>query len=369
MQSCEDWGPGGRFKVCRISCNDGMRFSQPVPQFYTCGAEGFWRPNDNAASDPNAPFVYPACSKAKPAQKIFKIKLDYLTDVLCNEAGKGVLKERIVTALQELNKEWSFSSCNQLTESDCEDLGVNINCNQRPSTLNGGGPGEQPAAAATRIKRMNEAEAEEAETELLHRLESSLLSHHGRYKRQVGGRRDDKQAYELEISFPTIDTEEVTNEEGQRAAIENLLKSIILDQDRLSVNDTLPNVLLDRGSLLIDKEFTCEDGHVVADNECVPCPEGTFFDRGTRLCEPCPIGSYNRDIGQMECQPCPEFQSKQGVTETLAAKSVEECKERCPVGQYFDKIVDLCRPCGYGKYQVRSLSNKENVTPTERIRS
>ncbi len=25
--------------------------------------------------------------------------------------------------------------------------------------------------------------------------------------------------------------------------------------------------------------------------------------------------------------------------------------ERCPVGQYFDKIVDLCRPCGYGKFQ------------------
>ena len=25
--------------------------------------------------------------------------------------------------------------------------------------------------------------------------------------------------------------------------------------------------------------------------------------------------------------------------------------ERCPVGQYFDKIVDLCRPCGFGRYQ------------------
>ena len=24
-QSCEDWGPGGRFKVCRIACNDGLR--------------------------------------------------------------------------------------------------------------------------------------------------------------------------------------------------------------------------------------------------------------------------------------------------------------------------------------------------------
>ena len=44
---------------------------------------------------------------------------------------QGVLKARIIAALQELNKEWSFSSCNQLTEEDCEDLGININCNRR----------------------------------------------------------------------------------------------------------------------------------------------------------------------------------------------------------------------------------------------
>ncbi len=50
VQACEDWGPGGRFKVCRIACDEGLRFSRPVPQFYTCGAEGFWRPNPNAGA-------------------------------------------------------------------------------------------------------------------------------------------------------------------------------------------------------------------------------------------------------------------------------------------------------------------------------
>ena len=58
-QSCEDWGPGGIFKVCKIGCSDGKKFSQPVPQFYTCGAEGFWRPNPN--KNPASQFVYPAC--------------------------------------------------------------------------------------------------------------------------------------------------------------------------------------------------------------------------------------------------------------------------------------------------------------------
>ena len=55
---CKDWGSGGQFKVCEIACNAGLRFSQPVPKFYTCGAEGFWRPT----SSPNLPLVYPACT-------------------------------------------------------------------------------------------------------------------------------------------------------------------------------------------------------------------------------------------------------------------------------------------------------------------
>lgn len=58
-QSCRDWGAGGQFKVCEIACRDGLRFSQAVPPFYTCGAEGFWRPTP----DPTLPLVYPACSR------------------------------------------------------------------------------------------------------------------------------------------------------------------------------------------------------------------------------------------------------------------------------------------------------------------
>jgi hypothetical protein len=57
-QSCKDWGAGGQFKVCEIICNSGLKFSEPVPEFYTCGAEGFWRPTANLGQ----PLVYPSCS-------------------------------------------------------------------------------------------------------------------------------------------------------------------------------------------------------------------------------------------------------------------------------------------------------------------
>lgn len=57
-QVCKDWGAGGQFKVCEIACHPGLRFSEAVPEFYTCGADGFWRPSLN----PTQPLIYPSCS-------------------------------------------------------------------------------------------------------------------------------------------------------------------------------------------------------------------------------------------------------------------------------------------------------------------
>lgn len=57
-QVCKDWGAGGQFKVCEIACHSGLRFSESVPEFYTCGADGFWRPSLNPAQ----PLIYPSCS-------------------------------------------------------------------------------------------------------------------------------------------------------------------------------------------------------------------------------------------------------------------------------------------------------------------
>lgn len=58
QRHCSDWGPSGRFKVCSISCNPNLEFSQPVAKFYTCGAEGIWHPPSGHGSN----LVFPACS-------------------------------------------------------------------------------------------------------------------------------------------------------------------------------------------------------------------------------------------------------------------------------------------------------------------
>ena len=305
-QSCEDWGPGGRFKVCRISCSDDKKFSQAVPEFYTCGAEGFWRPNPNA--DPTAPFVYPACSAASPAQKIFKIKLQYLAQVLCSKAGQGVLKDKIINALQNLNKEWRFSACDNIAEGECEGLGVNVNCIQKSS------------GGRTRVKRQE--------------LES--------------------QKYDLEISFPTTDDDEYVNSSGQRERIERLLEQILLEENSLNVNDSLPGTNLIRASVSLDQSYTCPKGSVVVGSQCVPCPAGSHYDMDTATCEKCPYGSYSTSEAQVECQRCPEVQGRPGVTQSQGSTSMSACKQQCTPGHYFDEVTGLCRPCGIGKYQPNS---------------
>lgn len=126
-QVCKDWGAGGQFKVCEISCNQGLRFSEPVPEFYTCGAEGFWRPTTN----PTQTLVYPSCSSkyfihiemfeifsklfnlmkiflkiqfvaAKPAQRVVRIKMLFPSDVLCNEAGQVSCKSQFNCLIDEI---------------------------------------------------------------------------------------------------------------------------------------------------------------------------------------------------------------------------------------------------------------------------
>jgi len=295
-QKCEVWGPGGRFMVCKIFCDEGMKFSQNVPEFYTCGAEGFWRPNPNA--NQRAPFVYPACSVAKKAQKIFKIKLQYLTSVLCHDAGQGVLKNKIIAALQELNREWKYSTCDKIDE--CKGLDININCVGK-----------------------------------------------NRLRRQA----DPQQKYDLEISFPTVDDDTVTNSEGRRERIQRLIEGI-LEENNLSVDDTLPGAFLDPGSFEVSQSFSCPEGSVVVDKSCVPCPAGTFY-REDSTCQKCPLGHYNSFTAQLTCTPCP-VHNKNGlptVTESEGSTSLAECREQCPVGYRFDKISEECRPCGHGRYQ------------------
>ena len=171
----------------------------------------------------------------------------------------------------------------------------------------------------------------------------------GREARQLG---EQEQKYDLELSFP-VEGDEATNiEDGQRKRIDSLIRDILLLTKDDQVN-SLPGTLLDPSSIIFEESFRCGSGEVVIDDQCVPCPAGTYFDlAGGSRCTKCPIGQYNSDTARSACTKCPVIQDLEGVTESEGATSATECKERCEAGHYYDKVTDLCRPCGHGRFQT-----------------
>merc|ERR1712158_128864 len=160
-----------------------------------------------------------------------------------------------------------------------------------------------------------------------------------------------EQKYDLELSFP-VDSVLATNvNDDRRARIDNLIQEILLATQDDQVN-SLPGTLLDPSSIVFEEGYRCEDGEVVIDQQCVPCPPGSYYDlAGGKKCTKCPIGHYNSESARLACNKCPIIQDKEGVTESEGATAVTECKEMCEAGHYLDQFTELCLPCGHGRYQ------------------
>merc|ERR1712117_83925 len=160
-----------------------------------------------------------------------------------------------------------------------------------------------------------------------------------------------EQKYDLELSFP-VDSVLATNvNDDRRARIDNLIQEILLATQDEQVN-SLPGTLLDPSSIIFEEDYRCEDGEVVIDQQCVPCPPGTYYDlAGGKKCTKCPIGQYNSESARLACNKCPIIQDEEGVTESEGATAVTECKEMCEAGHYLDQFTELCLPCGHGRYQ------------------
>ncbi|ODN06404.1 Fibropellin-1 [Orchesella cincta] len=334
---CSGWGPGGHFKACEITCNSGLKFSQSIPKFYACGAEGFWHPSQ----DIERPLVFPACtgsdlrkeildlllqddynsdysdennvnmvdyfvpSVSRPAQRVFKVKIQFPSAGLCNEAGQGVLRERIKLAIAKLNQDWRFCASKSKDGAECQDLNIGVLCDKKSRSLR----------AIT--------------------------------KRQA----DNEDVYDVEISFPAL-SDPVTNvNTNERSNIKKLLQALILENDAFDVRDVLPNTAADPTSLDLASDYACAPGHVVVGSDCVPCASGSFFSSVNNSCDVCTVGTYQSETGQLECRSCPSIAGKPGITKILGARSPKECKERCPAGKYFDESSELCKSCGYGQYQ------------------
>ncbi|XP_061739129.1 signal peptide, CUB and EGF-like domain-containing protein 2 isoform X5 [Nerophis ophidion] len=94
----------------------------------------------------------------------------------------------------------------------------------------------------------------------------------------------------------------------------------------------------------------CAAGQVLAGRRCVSCSVGTFYDGDQGRCVLCPAGTYQDEEGQMTCEVCPGPEGRE-VAKVAGARNLSECGGQCTPGQYSHDGFTPCMPCPLGSYQ------------------
>lgn len=103
----------------------------------------------------------------------------------------------------------------------------------------------------------------------------------------------------------------------------------------------------------------CPAGQYSDQTICKDCPTG-FYGHGSSVCEPCPIKTYQNQIGQSYCRHC--------IVGTFGSTSGMENCENCPLGFFQQSIGSgACEECPIGQYS--SVTGANVCTPCSRGKS
>uniref|UniRef100_A0A3Q2P3T4 Signal peptide, CUB domain, EGF-like 2 n=1 Tax=Fundulus heteroclitus TaxID=8078 RepID=A0A3Q2P3T4_FUNHE len=94
----------------------------------------------------------------------------------------------------------------------------------------------------------------------------------------------------------------------------------------------------------------CPAGQASVGRKCVSCSVGTYYDSDQGHCVTCPAGTYQDEEGQMSCESCPTPEERE-VPKVVGARNLSECGGQCPPGQYSHDGFVPCLPCPLGTYQ------------------
>ncbi|XP_056234510.1 signal peptide, CUB and EGF-like domain-containing protein 2 isoform X4 [Seriola aureovittata] len=94
----------------------------------------------------------------------------------------------------------------------------------------------------------------------------------------------------------------------------------------------------------------CVGGQVLMGRKCVSCSVGTYYNGDQGRCVLCPAGTYQDEEGQMSCEVCPGPEGRE-VSKVVGARNMSECGGQCSPGQYSHDGFIPCLPCPLGTYQ------------------
>ncbi|XP_042177110.1 signal peptide, CUB and EGF-like domain-containing protein 2 isoform X6 [Oncorhynchus tshawytscha] len=139
------------------------------------------------------------------------------------------------------------------------------------------------------------------------------------------------------------------SEKRLRKTIRTLRKSIHREQFHLHFAGSNYE-LAKRLARPVDLPEHCGKGQVLVDRKCVSCTVGTYYDRDQGRCVLCPAGMYQDEEGKNSCEVCPGPEVR-GSPRSVGARNISECGGQCPPGQFSHDGFIPCLPCPLGTYQ------------------
>ncbi|XP_063738154.1 signal peptide, CUB and EGF-like domain-containing protein 2 isoform X4 [Eleginops maclovinus] len=94
----------------------------------------------------------------------------------------------------------------------------------------------------------------------------------------------------------------------------------------------------------------CGVGQVLMARKCVSCSVGTYYDGDQGRCVLCPAGTYQDEEAQTSCEVCPRPEGRE-VSKMVGAQNMSQCGGQCSPGQYSHDGFTPCLPCPLGTYQ------------------
>ncbi|XP_034737884.1 signal peptide, CUB and EGF-like domain-containing protein 2 isoform X4 [Etheostoma cragini] len=94
----------------------------------------------------------------------------------------------------------------------------------------------------------------------------------------------------------------------------------------------------------------CVAGQVLVGRKCVSCSVGSYYDGDQGRCVLCPAGTYQDEEAQLSCEICPRPEGRE-VSKVVGARNLSECGGQCSPGQYSHDGFTPCLPCPLGTYQ------------------
>ncbi|VDM80173.1 unnamed protein product [Strongylus vulgaris] len=230
------------FKACSIECREGYEFSRSPAIFYTCAADGVWRPRNRN----QMVFRYPQCTKSLPATRVILLRVSYPGKSPCTEASRDALRTRLLASINTINQKWDM--CSLTDTNGCVGTRVDVDCSED----------------FARVKRSTHMFKVRIELP----VKRDLISH--------------------SIS-------------GQKSKLTDALQNEIINQDAFNLEKVLPSGRPDLSSFQLLDEFHCQVGQVTVDDMCVPCSPGSYHSLITSQCELCAEGEYQPLAGRSEC--------------------------------------------------------------------